>query len=245
MSSEQIVFTCLGLLIGVGGLMMAHARTRPKEAVSALSEWAGFYRTRNRGVIVIVLLLAAMASIVYLSVQQRAKAPLDLAFAKLVFSRLEPYEQRFLTTDGGTISYPSFKVWFKNVGQSATQKQSFAIIPFVTANLLSEKDEGNYFQSLKNADDQYKLKIESNDIQPGQNAYFLQAVGINEKAWADFNSINGTLKYLYVMSLLSYNSENLDEVSKVITETCLIFQSGNLSDWLNCRSGHNTTYKLN
>jgi hypothetical protein len=244
MSSEQIVFTCLGLLIGVGGLMMAHARTRPKEAVSALSEWAGFYRTRNRGVVIIVLVLAAMASIVYLSIQQRAKAPLDLAFAKLVFSRLEPYEQRFITTDRGPIGYPSFKVWFKNVGQSATQKQSFALLPFVTANILSEKEEEDYFQSLKNEDDQYKLKTES-DIQPGQNAYFLQAAGINEKAWADFNIPNGTLKYLYVMSLLSYNSENLDEGSKVTTETCLIFQSGNLSDWLNCRSGHNTTYKLN
>jgi hypothetical protein len=78
--------------------MMAHARTRPKEAVSALSEWVGFYRTRNRGVIIIVLLLVAMASIIYLSIQQLAKAPLDLAFAKLAFNRLDPYEQRFITT---------------------------------------------------------------------------------------------------------------------------------------------------
>jgi hypothetical protein len=88
-----------------------------------------------------------MASIIYLSIQQLAKAPLDLAFAKLAFNRLDPYEQRFITTGGGTISYPSFKVWFKNVGQSATQKQSFAITPFVTANILSEKEEENDFQS--------------------------------------------------------------------------------------------------
>jgi len=43
MSQGQIFFAFVGLLIAVGSLVMAHARTRPKDAASALSEWAEFY----------------------------------------------------------------------------------------------------------------------------------------------------------------------------------------------------------
>ncbi len=47
MSGMQIFLTSLGLLFAAGGLVMAHARTRPKDAVSALSEWAEFYSLRS------------------------------------------------------------------------------------------------------------------------------------------------------------------------------------------------------
>jgi hypothetical protein len=44
MSPAAKFFAVIGILFGVAQLVMAHARTRPKDAVSSLSEWAEFYR---------------------------------------------------------------------------------------------------------------------------------------------------------------------------------------------------------
>jgi hypothetical protein len=42
-SGWQFFFAIVAVAFAMGNLVMAHARTRPKEAVSALSEWAEFY----------------------------------------------------------------------------------------------------------------------------------------------------------------------------------------------------------
>jgi hypothetical protein len=44
MSTAAILFAVIGILFAVVQVVMAHARTRPRDAVSSLSEWAEFYR---------------------------------------------------------------------------------------------------------------------------------------------------------------------------------------------------------
>jgi hypothetical protein len=161
-----------------------------------------------------------------------------------VFARAEPFKAPFFTTDGKDLSYPTFKLWFKNVGQATAQNEIFTETFFVkTLNTqLSEQEEEAAFNILRN---NTNPSIVRNDIQPGNVGYFFSGVGLTDEIWTSFTDHSGPPKFLYVMSILTYGSENLDSQDKIVTETCVIYMNNDgFNDWFNCRSGHNGIAKV-
>jgi hypothetical protein len=168
-----------------------------------------------------------------------------LSYARLVFDHIEPYPQTFVPTGGtANMTFMTFKVWFKNVGQSAAQNPTYTAIPFPRETALSVEEESNIFASMKNTSEQFKLTLNDTDIQPGQLRYFLNGGGVSNEVWSDFNRSNGDKKLLYIMAMLTYGSDNLDERTKIVTETCVVYMNGNISNWFDCKSGHNRVYRL-
>jgi hypothetical protein len=136
------------------------------------------------------------------------------------------------------------KLWFKNAGQAAAQNETFVEIIFSKNmnTLLSEKDEEDTFNLLKNKTNSETIH---NDIQPSSEGYFFSGVGLTDEAWGDCTNNSGPPKYLYVMSLLTYHSENLDSHNMIVTETCVVYTNKDgFNNWLSCRSGHNGIHKV-
>jgi hypothetical protein len=141
------------------------------------------------------------------------------------------------------MSLPSLKSWFKNVGQSAAQNETFVeeIFPKSLDSLLSEKEEEDYFDILRKISN---LSTIHNDIRPGSEGYFYSGVGLTDEAWTNFTNNNGPPKFTYVMSILTYGSEDLDNRNRIATETCVIYMNKDrFNSWLSCRSGHNGIHK--
>jgi hypothetical protein len=134
---------------------------------------------------------------------------------------------------------------FKNIGQAAARNETISEIILVKllTNILSEKEEEDYFSQLKN---NVSPSAIHNDIQPGSDGYFYNAIGLTDQAWEDFKKTDGPPKFLYVMSILTYHSENLEDRDPITTETCVIYMNkDSFSNWSSCRSDHNKIHKLN
>jgi hypothetical protein len=169
----------------------------------------------------------------------------SLSDAKLVFTHVEPYKLPFYSTDGKDMSMPSLKMWFKNIGQATAQNEEFVGTMFVKdmKDLLSEKDEDDLFKNLKGLAVTYK-KINYIDVQPGGEVYFTSGYGLTDEAWVNYTNTSGQPKFIYVMSILSYQSENLSQNDKIVTETCAIYMNKEgFNSWMSCKSAHNRIYK--
>jgi hypothetical protein len=114
--------------------------------------------------------------------------------------------------------------------------------PILAANPVSVSEEENYFSNVKNTNDAYQVKLNF-DIQPGQAVFISPNTGLMDYAWTDLINPSGKNKLLYLMATLTYHSEDLPKNEKIVTETCLIFEHGDMKQWHYCASGHNTTYK--
>jgi hypothetical protein len=159
----------------------------------------------------------------------------SLLSARLVFDRLEPKEEPNLKA-------MTFPTYFKNIGQSAARQVEAKIYPLLQTAGLSVVDEDKYFSYARNT----PSAIINVDIQPGQSVYFLAGIAITDSAWVNYTSRPAGNKQLYLMSTLTYLSEDLSNNEKIVTETCLIFSPIEVvSRWHYCLSGHNTTYKMN
>lgn len=157
----------------------------------------------------------------------------SLSSARFMMDRLEPKED----TNLKAMTLP---VVFKNIGQSAARHIEALILPLFKPTAISAEEEEVYFASIKSNSSTTTFNV---DIQPGQPASFIPVTEIPDDTWADFNNPSGTNKLLYLMSKLIYQSEDLPDNQRVVTETCLIFERGNLQQWRFCASGHNTTYR--
>jgi len=161
---------------------------------------------------------------------------LSLSSARLIYDRLEPKERT-------EIKSVMFSVFFKNIGQSSARRIDANIYSLLRPTVMSAAEEDAYFVDLKK--NQVPSHVILNvDIQPGQITYFIPGSGIVEGAWADFSNATKTNFALYLMSMLTYQSEELSDNEKIVTETCLIFERGDVNHWRYCASGHNTTYKI-
>jgi hypothetical protein len=99
MSGWQFFFAITALFVSLGSLIMGLARTRPKEAVSALSEWAEFFGIRRipgwlrdehadsvaqiwaKKVIATSLLAAVLGGVVWYSTRPPQTIPKPIPFA--------------------------------------------------------------------------------------------------------------------------------------------------------------------
>jgi hypothetical protein len=81
--------------------------------------------------------------------------------------------------------------------------------------------------------------------QPGSDGYFYYGTGLSDEAWIDYKNNSGPPKFLYVMSILTYQSDNLDSHDRIATETCVIYMNkDNFSNWTNCQSDHNGIHRV-
>jgi hypothetical protein len=169
----------------------------------------------------------------------------SLSDAKLVFQRVEPYKLPFYSTDGKDMSIQSVKTWFKNMGQASAQNEEFVGMMLVKEmkNLLSEAEEEDFFGNLNHLASNNKQIIHI-DIQPGSEGYFTSVFGLTDEQWANYKDTNGPPKFMYVVAMLTYGSENLGQDDKIVTETCAIFSNKEgFNSWMGCKSAHNRIYK--
>lgn len=84
-------------------------------------------------------------------------------------------------------------------------------------SVMNTVEEDTYFADLKKnpAASHAILNI---DMQPGQINYFIPGTGIVEGAWADFNDTTKTNLVLYLMAMLTYQSEELPDNEKIVTK---------------------------
>jgi hypothetical protein len=151
--------------------------------------------------------------------------------ARLVFSHAEPVEQSVQVRDE-KYRVMNLKLWFRNDGRSTARLHTIAIMPLLTAKLLTPAEEDNDFGV---AATQWSIVV-NGEVKPGESASFASRNGVDDEGWTEFQAAR---KYLYSFLTLSYGSEGSKSQDETLTEMCVWFQNGDIKTLNECQSGHN------